>query len=147
MDNYNAWLKIKSSGTYRRKVARRRTVLFKRVYGQKVLHGEENSAEDAATTWSQSIPDIELENAREDEELDYFSPSEDEFEPVIIEQIQNDEPFDVFLRKWAIEFNIRHYALKSLLTKLNETFKANLPMDPRYFCCKIHNSKFTSIEL
>lgn len=73
----------------------------------------------------------------EDEEY-YFSPSEDDsdedLEPSEIpdSQIQH-EPFDVFLRKWAIQFNIRQCALKVLLVQLNRAFKVDLPKDPRTF--------------
>lgn len=92
--------------------------------------------------------DVELENANGDVEpveAEYFSPSEDEdenFEPIEEDQLRDDEPLDVFLRKWAIEYNIRQYALKVLMAKLKKIFNASLPHDPRtlmrklFFRCK-----------
>lgn len=41
------------------------------------------------------------------------------------------ELFKNFLRGWAIEFNVLQNSLKPLMRKINATFGAQLPLDPR----------------
>lgn len=39
--------------------------------------------------------------------------------------LEKEEQFDDFLRTWAIQYNIRQWALKVLMTKLNREIRQN----------------------
>lgn len=75
----------------------------------------------------------------------YHSPDDDEEEqscPEIFEE--KIVTFDIFLRNWAIKFNVTQASMKPLLYKLNKEFCCNLPLDPRTlmrmlfikYCCQ-----------
>lgn len=77
------------------------------------------------------------------EDDDYFSPDEyaDEYTYTSEAFFENykDLSFLMFLRLWAVNFNIRQSALKVLIWKLNKTFDAQLPKDPRTLMGTISN--------
>lgn len=149
MDRYAVWNKKKSSGSFRRSVLRLRKNLLKTLKISsastsptllppapvEIVNEVVDSPSPIPASRSPS-PDVpknrmefeEIVNPDELTEENYFSPSENDGEnfdlPDINDSQMKGEPFDVFLRKWAIQFNIRQCALKLLMAKLNQMFKA-----------------------
>lgn len=146
------WVKKKNSGSYRRKVKKVRDELL----GASFVVSE-NIPSPASSPTIEPIPtsnftenDITGSNGAhvsDDHHLDYseceyFSPSDEDDKPEVeasddycgdegTEKRKCVEPFEDFLRGWAIEFNVPQNALKPLMRQLNSTFGALLPLDPR----------------
>lgn len=151
-------MKFKRSGSYWRQLARNKKVFenastrqtFRASWTASQLHRSNDSSPnstppstrpsspDLSETNSPRAIDSELEdNISECSEI-YYSPEEDNAEVDINEEdgelfdpIQKDIDFKLFLRLWAVDFNIRQDALKPLIARLNQEFGAKIPRDPR----------------
>lgn len=155
MDKFESWTKMKSSGTFRRKVKQQRNWFSEKLNNIEIIETQDESDANRSPipTTSEAVPrprstspdHIEESEVNADHYDDYFSPIEDDEIPNEDDDIPNeddathqnemididDEPLDDFLRKWSIKFNIRQYAMNALLKKLHRFFKTTLPTDVR----------------
>lgn len=153
MNNITLWNKKKSSGSFRRKVLKNRKLLLDEINANTAKGDSVNPvavrideqcivAENIEPFLNES-PTLDLPVTELDKEIDE-NPKETDSDELDGDELDGDEylfsnldgneddAFDDFLRKWAIMFNIRQCALKVLLKKLNRTFGAKLPENPRY---------------
>lgn len=159
MEPAKKWKKFKESGTYRRKIKAYRRQYKNRPSASIAdqitdpLSANSSSSQFISTTRAdiecvippEPVPtadNVESDENTENEYVDEYDghgngsdmddnnltdadENEDEFES------DQGEEFKPFLQKWAIQNNIRHTALKTLMYQLNYSFKAGLPNDPR----------------
>lgn len=86
--------------------------------------------EDEAAYFS---PDENYDIPTEDEEVGMV---DHDYEPLDDHDYDDYEPLDEFLRKWAIQFNIRQYAMTVLLKKLKKTFKQHCLLTSVHLCVR-----------
>lgn len=132
--------RFKRSGAYyRRKKNLLKSVENESVATNVVLTPDSAKPKSRLDEESQSVHDnVETVDTLEDEFIiedneneEYYSPSEGDDITDIELLLETEEPFEVFLRNWALRFNITHYALKPLMEKCRKEFSAKLPLDPR----------------
>lgn len=132
----------KGSGSY----YRRKRILIEHIENTSVsadLLAPESAVLDAETSKSLSTHVIQLETdnivtvdindefvGATDDNEHYSSDEDDEMGDFQV-STETKEPFDVFLRKWSLHYNIAHSALKPLMKRCNNEFLAKLPLDPR----------------
>lgn len=145
----NLWRKKKGSGSFRRNAQRYRHLLnpsanSPAVFGLPSVIAPPSKSPIkpvAAESINESNEEMMEENS-EITDCEYYSPDEDEFDDIGADENGCDddkeveiasprEPFAVFLRKWAIDFNVSQNALKPLMLELNSSCDMKLPKEPR----------------
>lgn len=139
-----SWKKIKKSGNYYRSLSMRRAIMLQRAR-EVDMQMKNNSPEVQHQEINESISNENNNEPSSIENQDILPDREDSDSDVVVEdeettededEIKKNENLRTSLRKWAIEFSIKHSALKSVIGIINLRFEKGsniLPEDPRTF--------------
>lgn len=129
-------------------------------YSRQTSAGAESASSSQSSEYPQSPDEIQVnlsDNENDDNEVkihssdmdDPISSDEDNDDDIdVVNDVDGDDDMDgqnlrEYLQVWAVKYNIRHIALKSLLSGLNKFCGASLPNDPRTL---LHTKATSAIE-